>query len=403
MSLDVAIVGGGLSGCLSALAFAERGHHVTIFDRAPALLTRASAANEGKIHLGYTYAADQSFRTAERLVEDALAFRPILERWITGKEFDSCLYDHFRYVIPEDSALSLGQITQHFAKVEDHLRARMAEGHAYLGETEFEPFRPAAEEDSTGRASFLTVERGVWPAGISALIARCAGTHPKIEIRLGARVDRIIAEGTRWRVQFDGTRSPEGPFDIAVNAAWAERRSIDRRSGFASAGSWFTRYKFGVLLKEASTHLAGAIPPNTTATSGPFGDCVYFAQNDTLYSSWYPVGMCYTTMDEDLGMPPQLAERSDEMVRATWAGCEHFAPAFARLAGLASPLPATMIGDFIMAKGQSDIDDPVSGLHHRSTHGATELARGYWSIETGKYTSAPRCAMACVNASLGGD
>lgn len=404
MPKDIAVIGGGLTGCLAALEFAGRGHRVVIFERSAGLLTRASLANEGKIHLGYTYAADKSFRTAERMVEDALQFRVLLERWISPAEFQHCLYDPFIYQVPANSALPVEAITRHFTRIEALARQRMTEtGVDYLGEREFESFSPCPDEAAPGRACFLTAERGVWPQGISTAVSRSVMAHPLIEIRPGRRVDCARPRDGGWTIALAGEQANDGPFDMVVNCAWAERRAIDRRSGFPSSGTWYTRYKFGVVLEQASRLLPDGIPPNTTATSGPFGDVVHFPQDGTLYCSWYPVGMCFATLEETAEPPDFLDQRSNEMMRRTWEGCASLAPSIGKLAELPSPLPARLIGDFIMAKGQSDIEDPMSGLHSRSSHGATELSRGYWSIETGKYTSAPRCATECVRLSLGED
>src|SRR5207253_2589568 len=62
--MHVAVLGGGLQGCSTALALAERGVRVTLFDRNSQLLHGAALANEGKIHLGYMYAGDPSLNTA---------------------------------------------------------------------------------------------------------------------------------------------------------------------------------------------------------------------------------------------------------------------------------------------------------------------------------------------------
>ena len=77
--MQVVVIGAGLTGCLTALGFADRGHQVTILERAGRLLSRASTANEGKVHLGYVFGADPHFHTAERLIDDAILFRPILK------------------------------------------------------------------------------------------------------------------------------------------------------------------------------------------------------------------------------------------------------------------------------------------------------------------------------------
>jgi len=45
-------------------------------------------------------------------------------------------------------------------------------------------------------------------------------------------------------------------------------------------------------------------------------------------------------------------------------------------------------GGAIFAWGSSDIDDPLSGLHERYDAGVRG-ADGYFSIDTGKFTTAP--------------
>src|SRR5262245_21825995 len=76
----VGVLGGGLQGCCIALALAERKVRVTLFDKNDALLSRAAAANEGKIHLVYMYAGDPTLSTAKTMMAGALSFAPFLER-----------------------------------------------------------------------------------------------------------------------------------------------------------------------------------------------------------------------------------------------------------------------------------------------------------------------------------
>ena len=80
--MAVAVLGGGLQGCCIALALADRGEQVVLFDRNSSILSRTAVANEGKIHLGWMYAADPSLRTARAMIEGALAFAPFLQRFL---------------------------------------------------------------------------------------------------------------------------------------------------------------------------------------------------------------------------------------------------------------------------------------------------------------------------------
>ena len=74
--MPVGVLGGGLQGCCVALELASRGVPVTLVDENHDLLTRTAVANEGKVHLGYMYAADPSLRTARTMVAGALSVAP---------------------------------------------------------------------------------------------------------------------------------------------------------------------------------------------------------------------------------------------------------------------------------------------------------------------------------------
>ena len=80
--MSIAIFGAGILGTCTALELADRGHRLTVFERNAEPLSEASLYNEGKLHLGFVYAADPSFRTAERMIRGAAQFMDVLGRWI---------------------------------------------------------------------------------------------------------------------------------------------------------------------------------------------------------------------------------------------------------------------------------------------------------------------------------
>ncbi|MEN3355193.1 MAG: hypothetical protein V7640_3351, partial [Betaproteobacteria bacterium] len=53
----IAILGGGMLGICTALELARRGRRVTLIEGAADVLQGASRWNEGKVHLGFLYAA----------------------------------------------------------------------------------------------------------------------------------------------------------------------------------------------------------------------------------------------------------------------------------------------------------------------------------------------------------
>ena len=115
--MNVAVLGGGLQGCCTALALAERGVRVTLFDRNARLMTRAAIANEGKIHLGYMYAGDPTLNTARMMMRGALSFAPFLSRHL------GIAPDHFAtstlavYVVHRRSQKSADEIGRYLSAV----------------------------------------------------------------------------------------------------------------------------------------------------------------------------------------------------------------------------------------------------------------------------------------------
>jgi 2-polyprenyl-6-methoxyphenol hydroxylase-like FAD-dependent oxidoreductase len=78
---SIAVLGAGLQGCCVSLALAARGYRVLLLERRAAPLQATALRNEGKIHLGFVYALDASGVTCKRMLEGALSFAPLIDRW----------------------------------------------------------------------------------------------------------------------------------------------------------------------------------------------------------------------------------------------------------------------------------------------------------------------------------
>lgn len=81
---DVLIIGAGFYGCYLAEYFANKGLSVTLLDKEPDLMTRASFANQARVHNGYHY---------PRSVLTALKSRISFPRFVS--EFKDCIDDEF--------------------------------------------------------------------------------------------------------------------------------------------------------------------------------------------------------------------------------------------------------------------------------------------------------------------
>ncbi|MGR3709912.1 MAG: FAD-dependent oxidoreductase [Alterinioella nitratireducens] len=398
----IAVIGGGMAGALVALEAADRGASVVLFEADSHVLRHASRVNEGKIHLGYVYAADSTGQTARRMIEGALAFRPIIERWVGARAFDAALTDPFDYLVPHDSQLSPEQLEAHLSAV-DRLIAEASDGsRRYLGEDRLEPWQrldpsPYRMGPRDVVAAYTTPERAVDTFALADAIAAAIHRHPRICIRLKSRVRRCSPRKGGWSIQCDGSAATDhGPFRQVVNAAWAGRRQIDRDSGFDDGADWFTRFKFSVNIE---TGPGGKDLRNMTAFLGTYGDVVAYP-GGRVYLSWYPAGMVSATTGPEMRPPQPSAAQTRRLHRQTVANLSRLYPALSDLPVPDFDRPHTVSGGFIVARGTSDIDDTKSQLHERHAIGLHRLAPGYFTLDTGKYTTAPALALATADALL---
>ena len=171
-----------------------------------------------------------------------------------------------------------------------------------------------------------------------------------------------------------------------VNALWDGRLAIDAQLDLVPTRPWLYRFKHRVLAR-TPRDLTGL--PSMTVVLGAFGDVVTQPRNDSIYLSWYPV--CQTGWSQDLAPPATWSAAATGtlptteqqlIIRGTLAAFDHLIP------GLGKADSAIADGGVIFAWGETDIDDGKSELHQRHQIGIL-AADGYFSINTGKLTSAP--------------
>jgi nucleoside-diphosphate-sugar epimerase len=115
--MAVAILGAGILGACTALELADRGHDIVIFERNAEPMCEASLYNEGKLHLGFVYAADYSFRTAEKMIRGTTRFMDILRRWIPQRVLHGVPSRPFDYVVHRDTMVGIPEIETHFTRI----------------------------------------------------------------------------------------------------------------------------------------------------------------------------------------------------------------------------------------------------------------------------------------------
>jgi glycine/D-amino acid oxidase-like deaminating enzyme len=395
----VAVIGGGLMGCCAALELAARGARVVLFDAEADLMTRASAGGEAKIHLGYVYANDPTLATARKLMGGALRFEAFLRRHVEDPAILTPSVP-FTYAVPRQSMLSPDRIEAYLNEVAVLLRDAGA-GRSYFGQSVTRaPRRLAIGElaerldPETVAAAFETGEVALDPVRIAAALRDRIHQDPKIEVRRETFVASVEQDGRVLRLR-DGTQ--DGGYDAVLNAAWDGRLALDSSQGISPPRPWSFRLKYGMRLAP------GAVPEGVgslTFLLGPFGDVVSYADG-SHYLSWYPACMTRVSRQVD---PPRWSGRptaaTGRRIREeSFAALGALVPGL-RGIGAETRSGAVVRGGTIYALGQTDIDDPDSGLHTRHEIGLVSKG-AYHSVDTGKYTMAPALAEDCAERILG--
>ena len=173
---ETVIVGGGIHGVSVALALAARGRRSLILEAAGGLLEGASVSNEGKVHLGFVYGLDQSGKTTRAMVEGALSFAPLVDRWCGGIDWSAGRSGSFGYVVMEEGLAGPGDLENHYDSVLAEIgRAGTSLGSNYLG---------VDMKDAT-----VTRREGTFPgmkAGLSELLVRNTGDGDSIRGRFAS-------------------------------------------------------------------------------------------------------------------------------------------------------------------------------------------------------------------------
>ena len=395
--MTTAILGAGILGTCAALEIADRGGRVTLVERRAEPLCEASLHNEGKLHLGLTYAADPSLRTVRTMLYGASRFLDVLARWIPADTLRGLYARPFDYVVLADTQVPPDAGDRHFAAVEAAWRD-LAPAPGLPPAAADRPFwRRLSAAELTARydpgrvaAAYETAEIAVAPWGLAPLLRQAVARHPRIEWLGRTRITGIEPARGGHAVLVEGPagRGRIGPFASVVNALWANRPWLDRMLGIEQPGPWLTRFKVGV-------HVQGPPPDDlrsVTAILGPYGDVVVHADGRT-YLSWYPDCMLGTSDRPELHDWAARAAGIDRqgIARRTMAAMAALHPAARPL--LERPEGEIDIqGGAIYALAVSDIDDRASRLHRR--HDVGIQSRGsYHSVDTGKFTLGPAMAI----------
>lgn len=403
--MRIGVIGGGLAGVGTALELAGGNHTVELFEREGACLTQASLQNEGKVHLGFVYGQDPSLATARLMARGAYTFAPLLRRWLELDTLPLAESSAFHYFFHERSLQCGDTLAAFYARVVALLHEERARPGARYLSCDPPPAcrRLSARERATVagpgiRDVFITSELALDPRPLAALLRARLAADPRIVTHLGTRVQSAAPDhaGVTLRVQGAAGVTRVERFDHVVNASWDDLIRLDTTAGLPPRGPWSYRFKRYLRMAVEATHAV----PSATIVLGPFGDVVRY-DNGELFLSWYPAGCTGINTEErhpDVGAV--LDDASSRQLRATVVG------ALAALVPALDDVPAatvagaTVEGGVILALGVTDVDDPSSGLHARTTVGPRSQGR-YHSLDTGKWTTSPLFAHALASRIMG--
>jgi glycine/D-amino acid oxidase-like deaminating enzyme len=378
-------------GVCTALELARAGQSVSLIEGNSAIMQGASRWNEGKIHIGYLYAADFDLRTAHRVIPGGLRFAGLVERHIgrslaefTTTDDDVCLI-HRRSVVDVDSFSA-------YATRVAQLAADMASTHGpgYLSDLSAACVRRLSPSELADVVScddvvagFRVNERSVSTASVADLLVGAVSAEPRIDVRVNTWVNAVRRrEDGRFEIVTTSDAGDDlGAFDIVVNALWEGRPAVDATMGYLPQAPWSHRFRAALFGRDESSALASAV-----ICTGPFGDVKKY-RDGRVYLSWYPVGLL--AQGDQLEPPRADAMLSDERnvhIRSqTLASLAQFFP---RVAALQENPSVEVHGGWVYALGQGSLADPASTLHRRDKFSMT-VDRGYISVDTAKYSIAP--------------
>lgn len=404
-SKKVAIIGGGLAGCLTALALAQKGIHSEVFERNNRELFEASYFNEGKVHIGFLYAHDFSRETSKLMVSGAVTFRTIVAE-LTGFDTAEALSTPFLYAVHRNSLVSATDFENHLLQCSDEFSTHMKNDFTSAGYVDGSRKVQHQRLDvslwsndldpEVFSAVFQTDELGVDPRKLASAVSRAIRENDKVTLHLGARVHKVTPSSLeRWSlVDSEELRLGSGDFDLVVNSSWSDLLRIDNNVGISLPADWSYRYKLGNrVLRPVSPEDVNSV----TVVLGAFGDIVNYGEDGGVFVSWYPSGRLLMT--DEIDLPDWNGENfrarreaSFELSKTSWESMS----SKLRALNIDSSQVDTR-GGMILATGRLDVDDPMSPLHSRVQVGLNQRG-SYISINTGKYTLAPLMAVRAADA-----
>jgi hypothetical protein len=229
------------------------------------------------------------------MVKGAIAFAPLMRRWLGNTVDQLPVSTPFHYVIHSDSLLGIDDVERHFRSAHAvALEESQDVALDYFGaDYRVPPVRMSGSEcadlfDSRRvAAAYRTAEMSIDPEALAAAVRSRLAADPRITCVLRAQA-WMAPDGNHIAIDYETLNGlARQSYDHVVNALWDGRLAVDQTLGLQPERSWLYRVKH--YLRVRAPQVASTLP-STTIVLGAFGDVVAYGDG-SLYLSWYPAGM----------------------------------------------------------------------------------------------------------------
>lgn len=354
--MNVAVIGGGVFGSLTALELATAGHAVTLFERNQGLMEGASHNNQNRLHLGFHYPRDD---------ETAQQCRRGFSRFL--EEFSPCVLGNFTnaYFLASEGSLTTPAAFLAFC-------ARHQLEHRAV---DLAAFRPRVQGVDLG---VLTGEV-VYDSGLLRGLIANRLRRSRVLLRLGATIGGIARRGSLgFELALGGGRREV--FDGVVNCTYAANNLLTQKLGHPVETR---QYEYTAV---AIISLDWPLPTGITILDGPFMTVLPFGRTGRYLL--YHVRHMVIARDESPLLDPSWLDASTSPFAAVdkqaWfarlvESCGEFVPDLrgARLEGI-------LQGPRMVLAGREDTDARPSIV--------TAHEPGYLTVFSGKIDHCVRAA-----------
>jgi glycine/D-amino acid oxidase-like deaminating enzyme len=388
---NITILGSGIQGLCSAFALNEKGFNVTIVEKETELFNKTSRNQEGRVHMGFTYGLDRSGVTGEDVMNNSLHFSGLLEQWLGRIDWNEYLMPKGYYLVDKTSMLSTDELNSYYEKLQNIYSEILSNNPqlTYFGKRPTSIFKklkniPRSMSHQHLDTVFITEERIVEMFYLRDLLLKKLN-QTNIHIVTNTEVERIERDSSGFSI-IAKTNNEETVLhgDIVVNCLWNNRLQIDKTLGISTLDEPLYRFKVGIL------GTVDELVPTCSITTGVYGNISPRLDKRHAYISWHKDCMKELTTN---GCTPPAWESSfseyknfdpnEDWIKCTIENLIEYVPA------LKSFKPTMLLPGIICSAGKSDIGDKNSNVHKRGAHMGVYEFDDYYTVDTGKFCSAP--------------